>query len=173
MNVLRPSKLRFNFGFLLEADFGTSRLIELDYPAVQVAADLVLTPLQGAFTASRTTEGIYIRGELTSTVVQECIRCLEEAILPIDIRLDELFYYPTWSAPPGELVIGDNGFIDLAPLIRELSLLEIPTKPLCRADCQGLCQECGANLNEGDCGCVVEAIDPRLAPLQQLLNDEG
>jgi uncharacterized protein len=173
MNVLRPSKLRFNFGFLLEADFGASRLIELDYPAIQVAEDLVLAPLQGSFTATRTTEGIYIRGELASKIVQECVRCLEEAILPINIRLDELFYYPPWSAPPGEFIIGDNGFIDLAPLVRELSLLEIPTKPLCRPDCQGLCQQCGANLNEGDCGCVTEIVDPRLAVLQQLFKDEG
>jgi len=173
MNTLRPSKLRFNFGFLLEADFGTSRLIELDYPGIQVAEDLVLTPLQGSFTATRTTEGIYIQGELTSTVVQECVRCLEEAVLPIQIHIDDLFFYPPWEAPKGEFVVGENGFIDLAPLIRELSLLELPTKPLCRPDCQGLCQECGANLNEGDCGCVAETLDPRLTVLQQLLKAEG
>jgi uncharacterized protein len=34
-----------------------------------------------------------------------------------------------------------------------------------------LCQECGANLNLGDCGCVDDRIDPRLAALQQLLKD--
>jgi uncharacterized protein len=173
MNLLRSSKLRFNFGFLLEADFGTSRLIELDYPAIQVADDLVLAPLRGSFTATRTTEGIYIRGELNSTITQECVRCLEDAILTIKIPLDDHFYYPPWSAPPGEFVVGDSGFIDLAPLVRELSLLAVPIKPLCRPDCQGLCQQCGANLNDGDCGCVEDTIDPRMAVLQQLLKDEG
>lgn len=173
MNIIRATKLRFNFGFLLEADFGTSRLIELDYPAVQIAEDLVLSSLQGQFTAARTTEGIYLQGELNTAITQECIRCLEEAVLPITITLDELFFYPPWSAPPGESVVGESGFVDLAPLIRELILLETPTKPLCRADCQGLCQQCGANLNEGDCGCVEETLDPRLAVLQQLLKDEG
>ena len=46
------------------------------------------------------------------------------------------------------------------------------TKVLCREDCLGLCQECGANLNDGDCGCAPDEIDPRLAALQQLLNNE-
>jgi len=63
--------------------------------------------------------------------------------------------------------------IDLAPLARELSLLSMPTKVLCRPDCLGLCQECGANLNEGDCGCAEAAIDPRLSALQQLFNSES
>ena len=31
--------------------------------------------------------------------------------------------------------------------------------PLCRDDCQGLCTACGANLNEGPCGCEPAAAD--------------
>jgi hypothetical protein len=37
MNKSRPSRLRFNFGFLLEAPIGTFREVELDYPSAQVA----------------------------------------------------------------------------------------------------------------------------------------
>ena len=101
-----------------------------------------------------------------------CVRCLTETIVPLDFTLDELFYYPPQSAPPGENYVGEDGLIDLAPLVRELSLLSMPIKVLCQPDCLGLCQECGANLNEGDCGCDDGAIDPRLAALQQLLNEE-
>ena len=61
--------------------------------------------------------------------------------------------------------------IDLAPLVRELSLLSVPIKVLCRPDCQGLCQQSRANLNFGECGCEREEIDPRLAVLQSLLKD--
>jgi uncharacterized protein len=169
---MKQSRLRFNFGFLLEADYGTSRLIELDYPSIKLSDDVTLAPLQGSFTATRTTEGIYIQGELTSSMSMECVRCLEETIVPIDIALDELFYYPPHIAPAGEHRVGEDGLIDLAPLVRELSLLSVPIKVLCRPDCQGLCQECGANLNYGDCDCAEEVIDPRLAALQTLLNEE-
>ena len=167
---MKVSRLRFNFGFLLEADFGTIRRIELDYPSIKLSDDLTLTPLKGVITATRTTEGIYIQGQLESAAVLECIRCLEETVVPLDFSLDELFFHPPQSAPPGENRVGEDGMIDLAPLVRELSLLSLPIKVLCRPDCLGLCQECGANLNEGDCGCAEAAIDPRLAALQQLLN---
>jgi uncharacterized protein len=166
---MKPSRLRFNFGFLLEADFGTIRTVELDYPEVKVGADVTLIPLRGWFNATRTTEGIYIDGELYSTLTSTCTRCLDEAIIPITITLDELFYYPPHTAPEGELTIGEDGFIDLTPLVRDLSLLEVPIKVLCRPDCQGLCQECGQNLNTGSCDCPDEDIDPRMAALQQLL----
>ncbi|MBR3961677.1 MAG: DUF177 domain-containing protein, partial [Clostridia bacterium] len=40
----------------------------------------------------------------------------------------------------------------------------------CSEDCRGLCSNCGANLNGGDCGCNVKQIDPRLAKLAELLD---
>jgi uncharacterized protein len=170
---MKLSRLRFNFGFLLEADYGTSRLIELDYPTIQLSEDVTLSPLQGSFTATRTTEGIYLQGQLQSSMILECVRCLDEAIVPIEITLDELYFYPPHTAPEGETCVGEDGIIDLAPFVRELSLLSLPIKVLCRPDCQGLCQECGANLNYGDCGCAAEEIDPRLAVLAKLLNSDG
>jgi DUF177 domain-containing protein len=44
-------------------------------------------------------------------------------------------------------------------------------KPLCRADCQGLCPVCGTNLNKGTCSCKREWEDPRLAALKKLKAD--
>lgn len=169
---MKMSRLKFNFGFLLEADFGTSRRIELDYPTIRLSDDLTLTPLKGAITATRTTEGIYIQGNLESAATGECMRCLEETDVPLEFSLDELFFYPPETAPEGENRVGEDGMIDLGPLVRELSLVSLPTKVLCREDCLGLCQECGANLNNGDCGCTAEEIDPRFAALQRLLDDK-
>lgn len=165
----RPSRLRFNFGFLLEAVVGTSREIELDYPTIDVL-EITLSPLRGRFQATRTSRGIYIKGELATTIGAECARCLEEVMLPITIGLDDLFYYPPYKAPVGEYFVGDDGFVDLAPLVRELSLLEIPMQLFCRPDCQGLCAQCGQNLNQATCDCPQDEIDPRLAALRELLD---
>ena len=166
------SRLRFNFGFLLEAALGVSRDIELDYPTIVVADDVILTPLQGRFTATRTSEGVYLHGRFQSAIQAECVRCLNNILTPITIELDELFYYPPEAAPADEdayTFIGETGFIDLAPLMRELSLLELPMHLLCRPDCQGLCMVCGQDLNEADCGCEEDGLDPRLAQLRSLL----
>jgi uncharacterized protein len=48
--------------------------------------------------------------------------------------------------------VPEDAHLDLKPLVRDYALLEFPLKPICREDCQGLCQECGQNLNEKDCG---------------------
>jgi len=168
MPATTPSQLRFNFGFLLEAGLATSREIELDYPSIRLE-EVLLRPLIGHFKATRTSNGIYITGALYTSVQAECARCLEKVMLETSFKLDDLFYFQA-IAPEGEFIIGDDGIIDLGPLVRELSLLEIPIQPCCTPDCQGLCSECGQNLNEKQCDCVVDTIDPRMAVLRDLLN---
>ena len=168
----KQSRLRFNFGFMLEADLGTSRDMELDYPEVHVD-DVDLVPLKGKFEVIRSSKGLYISGELFSTVQAECARCLDAISLPISIRLDDLFYYPANTAPPGDFGVGEDGFIDLNPLVRQLSLLEIPMQPFCKPECKGLCSHCGQNLNNERCDCVVDDIDPRLESLRSLLDTSG
>jgi len=59
--------------------------------------------------------------------------------------------------------------LDLDELVSTDILLELPSKFLCRGDCQGLCQKCGHNLNLGDCDCEKAEIDPRLEKLKELL----
>lgn len=58
--------------------------------------------------------------------------------------------------------------IDLDPIVREQMLLALPSYPVCREDCKGLCSVCGANLNDRDCGCDRKVPDPRLAKLKDL-----
>jgi uncharacterized protein len=167
----RASRLKFNFGFLIEARSGTRREIEIDYPTIWLADDLQLSPLAGTFEAIRNSKGIYITGRLFTNYTIECAKCLDPVKLAIVVKLDDLFYYPAHTAPPGDFGVGEDGFIDLSPLVRELSLLEIPMQPICRDDCQGLCSQCGSNLNHISCDCDQEHIDPRFSELQKLLDD--
>ena len=60
-----------------------------------------------------------------------------------------------------------DDFVDLGPLVRDAIVLELPMAPLCRDDCAGLCAVCGADRNEGECGCVAPR-DPRWANLDVL-----
>jgi uncharacterized protein len=57
--------------------------------------------------------------------------------------------------------------IDLDPVVREQLLLALPSYPVCREDCKGLCPVCGVNLNERDCGCDRRVPDPRWAALEK------
>lgn len=169
MNKQHPSKLRFNFGFFLEAPLGTSRTYELAYPKIQVE-ELTLTPLNGTFTAVRTSEGVYLSGALNTDLEITCMRCLTEATINLELPIDDLFYYPPDAAPEGEFFINEDGFANLDPLVRELVVVETPLHPICEETCKGLCAQCGQNLNEATCDCKTDNIDPRLAILKNLLN---
>ncbi len=58
--------------------------------------------------------------------------------------------------------------IDLEPILREQMLLALPSYPVCREACRGLCPVCGANLNDRDCGCDRHVPDPRWAGLKNV-----
>jgi DUF177 domain-containing protein len=62
----------------------------------------------------------------------------------------------------------DGKTIDLDPLVREQVLLALPMHAACREDCKGLCGMCGQNLNEGECRCAADQVDPRFAKLKDL-----
>jgi uncharacterized protein len=47
----------------------------------------------------------------------------------------------------------DGRHLDVSEEAREVLILELPIAPRCREDCRGLCPRCGAELNEGPCGC--------------------
>ncbi len=59
--------------------------------------------------------------------------------------------------------------LDITALCTDEVVLSLPMKHLCKEDCKGICQTCGKNLNEGECGCKSDTQDPRLSVLAQLL----
>ena len=64
----------------------------------------------------------------------------------------------------------DTEKIDISEDVKDYAMLAVPMKKLCNEDCKGLCYHCGKNLNEGECNCVKEEIDPRWEPLLKLKN---
>jgi len=58
--------------------------------------------------------------------------------------------------------------IDLQQGIQEQVLMALPLQPLCEKNCKGLCAKCGADLNQGACGCQAEPISNKFAILKNL-----
>jgi uncharacterized protein len=111
------------------------------------------------------TDGIVVTGRVAAPWTATCRRCLGPVSGRIDVEVREV-YRPAPEIEDAFALDGDR--LDLEPLVREALMLELPLAPLCRPDCAGLCPECGANRNEGDCGHRVEAIDHRWAALSDL-----
>lgn len=98
---------------------------------------------------------VYWRGAVAGEVRGTCRRCLTEVLVTVDARVDVLFTTdPDAADDPGVYPLGDRDtHIDLRPVLREELALAAPSYFLCRDDCAGLCPRCGADLNQGPCGC--------------------
>lgn len=163
--------LRLNVGFLLKEGVGYSREFEFDEPVVPIAEDLTVHQLRGGVTLTRTPQGLYAQGQLRGAVDNNCTRCLTDYLQPVSIRLSELYHYPPDTAPPDAPTISDDAHLDLSSVAREDFLLSIPISGVCRADCKGLCPNCGKNWNEGACDCQDDSLDPRWDGLTDLFKE--
>jgi uncharacterized protein len=118
-------------------------------------------------------EGVLVSGTISGVAVGECIRCLEEVRLPLEVQFSELFSYPdnlVAEDEDEEVRSVENDLINLEPTLRDAVVLALPFQPVCREDCPGLCSECGALLAD-DPAHTHEIADPRWAALQGILAD--
>jgi len=144
---------------------------------VDIAGDGSGSMVQGEIKLMRTDQGILARGILNTEVEVTCGRCLSLFSCPLTLNIEEE-YFPTVdviggvSLPlpdePGCFTIDEHHILDLTEAIRQYALLVIPMKPLCRANCAGLCPNCGHNLNQGPCNCPPQGGDPRWSKLKEL-----
>jgi uncharacterized protein len=115
---------------------------------------------------------VVIHGRIDATVPQVCARCLESFPVDVSAAVDSRFVARPATGDNIELDADDldtdfyaNDELDLGALVETETTLALPMKPLCRAECRGLCPVCGANRNVVACTCPERPRDPRLAAL--------
>lgn len=126
---------------------------------------------------SSTLGEIRVHGQVQVTIESPCDRCLESAVTRLDSGFD-LYYRPLEMATSGEEVELDEGEaemgfyegdgLELADVLREFILLQLPMQIVCRQDCKGICPVCGENRNKAACECRQEPADDRWAALKNL-----
>ncbi len=118
-----------------------------------------------------------LRGTIEAALKRPCDRCLKEVALPVELPFD-LLYTPEdpGGSRTGEIELHErdldfavyqNDEIDLDEMVLEQLELGLPTRLLCREDCQGLCPECGVDRNLESCACAAPT-DPRWQALADL-----
>ena len=127
-----------------------------------------VTPPSVEVTAYLDGDLVHIVGKVKAFLRLPCARCLElhERAIVGDFEASYSFHGNEELEHVEEL---KGTHIELEPLIVDSLLLVLPMKALCKQDCKGLCSICGQNLNENNCDCDREILDPRLADLKKLL----
>jgi|WetSurMetagenome_2_1015567.scaffolds.fasta_scaffold163725_2 uncharacterized protein len=168
MEINVSQQLKAHIGYVREYD------IEDYIDILGIGVDI---QVEGKVKLTKTNRGLLVQGTLRAKIPVECSRCLKVFEFPLIIKLEEE-YFPvidvnsgTPLETPDEIgifTIDEHHILDLNEAIRQNALLAVPMKPLCRADCAGLCQTCGKDLNKGQCDCEISDIDPRWAKLVNL-----
>ena len=89
-----------------------------------------------------------------------CDRCLEDVRVPLSYsvsRTADLGEAPDESEEQAYL---DGYDLDVDTLIRDELFVHLPMKVLCREDCKGICNRCGANLNHGLAAAMSRSLTP-------------
>lgn len=123
-------------------------------------------------------DAVNIQGRITGNAEIACTRCLAPVSRIFDIEFVSRYLPPAAFdiAGESELIGADLEYdsasaseIDLTDIVREQLILDVPEQVLCREDCRGLCDRCGADRNVESCECSDRDIDPRWSALKNLL----
>jgi uncharacterized protein len=120
-------------------------------------------------------------GSFDTRVRLNCSRCLQPYEAPLYSTFDVTYIHQLPdSVDPSlqdevELQAEEIGMIqfsgneiDLRDAIQEEVIMALPMTMLCRSDCKGLCTRCGADLNQGNCGCDRKVTNPQFDVLKNL-----
>ena len=137
-------------------------MTNLAFKNVEESEFSVKSPVLFELMVSRQDDSFRIAGPIKGALALSCSRCLDEFSCPIDTYLDIKL------APKGIITQGveaelrpddldvyyfEGDEIDLDPFVYDEVLLSVPAHPLCKDDCEGLCQSCGRNRNIEPCSC--------------------
>lgn len=134
-------------------------------------------PVRSRVSAIWEYDHVRVAGSMQSAVRLSCSRCLAEYELPLSSDFTIFYTESQGDEFDDEVELSDvelisasytGDEINLDPEIAEQVMLEVPFKPLCSESCRGLCPECGADLNAGECGCDRGGINLKMAALKKI-----
>jgi uncharacterized protein len=157
----------------MKDDIGAARKIRLSLDWFALDQDLMAKDLTADLRLTRIKSGILASGHVDGIAMVECVRCLEIYEQPFSTDFDQE-YRPTIDVRSGVPVdqpardeemgtIDASHELDLAEPMRQVAILDLPIKPICREACEGL-----GRSEFGD----EDEVDRRLGVLSQLLDGD-
>lgn len=125
------------------------------------------TPIKCDCKIRRIEDDIFIQSRTQGCLTPNCDRCLAPFDYLID-REDQFTCQPlnhpaTDLDEEGDLYYFHGAELDIAPIVREMILLDLPMQYRCSESCKGLCGDCGLALSDvGECAqCAKNQVFPQ------------
>ena len=159
---------------------GEVKKIDIDYMLAPEALWGIEFESDAHVTGTLTDNAGYMRLVLKAQLKYhgECARCLApvDGVFSLDfertVTTEGMLSDEQLEEEFDEYVVIHGSELDVDEPLREELVLAFPNKLLCSEDCPGLCPKCGKPRREGDCGCPTKEIDPRLAILKTLFDND-
>ena len=120
-------------------------------------------------------ETVIVRGNARAVIESPCARCLAATETSVEAEVEEAFIRDKGQ----EREVDDDQYmysghvLELDEAVRTALLLELPSRILCKEDCLGLCDQCGADLNINACSCQKDLTRRNpFSALASLLNED-
>ena len=138
-----------------------------------------LAPITTSLRVLRIADRVKVEGDFQTVVRLSCGRCLKAFetslnsyfALTYTTRIEEVEIFS--GQEEVELrreqinrIYFQGEKINLQDAVQEQVIMAFPIRALCRETCRGLCPQCGADLNAGDCGCSRQVSASRFAALK-------
>lgn len=172
-------------------NFGKKHTYKInEEPMGEISKDVISdSPITGELVFKNTGSVICVRGFFNTSVLVECSRCLDMYKIELDEKVDEVLTISNTEKhhdkkndfnEDDEENLDDenaslfvNNVFDLSEMLRQSILVAVPVWAICKEDCKGLCNLCGANLNHTDCSHEDEHDENAFTKLSELLKDKN
>ena len=180
MSVFQGAQMLLDIKKLKSEDERVERRYEIAAFTDHETDYAIAAPVDLAFDVHERDDEYRLEGRVSTTLELTCSRCLEGYQLPVSTGFDRRYLPQKAEAGERASEVGPDDLtiayycddtIDLGHLMREQFYLVMPMKPLCKAECRGLCARCGTNLNASTCSCDTAWRDPRLEGLEALVQN--
>ena len=126
--------MHINVSDILAEEEGYNRSFKIEGESPDLECVKLTKPIEGDVKISRLETGLLVEGRISTEIELECHRCLRTFSQPAAVIFAQLYVN---SPDIDEMPIdGDN--IDLAPLVEQEILVNLPIKILHDPDCQGV-----------------------------------
>ena len=119
-------------------------------------------------------QSLTLKAECEGTLKTQCARCLKDIDVNVSFPIEETLVHDDGTAvisDDEDIILFEGYSFEIDSIVLNSFLLYTSMKYLCKEDCRGLCSSCGSDLNEGECGCNHDFVDPRWSGLADMLND--
>jgi uncharacterized protein len=138
-------------------------------------------PVTVSYDLNHTFGKVYAKIQAQAVVHLDCSRCLKAFDQAVSsnflVQFEEKPERLTMTGadpddPEPSVAFLVDGELHLGEEIRQELELQVPLRPLCKPNCAGLCPRCGADLNNGPCGCDLTPQNSPFAKLKGLIKED-